>query len=75
MNNLIIEKVKEKLNGELQEKDILYFRSVLRTRYSNSILLLHECSENIRSLEKEHYKLVDKIAIDRCKIKNNNIYS
>jgi hypothetical protein len=69
MNNLVIEKVKEKLTTNLQEKDILHFKGMLRTRYTNSILLLHECSETIRRLEKEHYATVDKIAIDKQKLK------
>jgi GTP cyclohydrolase II len=65
MHNLVIEKVKEKLNGEVQKKDIEHFKGILRNRYIESIILLHECSDNIRKLEKEHYNLVDKIAIDK----------
>jgi len=68
MHNLVIEKVTEKLTTDVLEKDIEHFKGILRTRYSESILLLHECSDNIRSLEKEHYKLVDKIAIDKQKL-------
>ena len=67
MHNLVIEKVKEKLSGDVLEKDIEHFKGILRTRYSESILLLHECSDSIRKLEKEHYKLVDKIAINKIK--------
>jgi len=69
IHNLVIEKVKEKLNEELQEKDVLHFKSVLKTRYYDSILLLHKCSDNIKKLDKEHYETVDKIAIDQQKIK------
>jgi hypothetical protein len=68
-HNLVIEKVKEKLNEELKEKDVLHFKGILRTRYSDSIRLLHECSDNIKKLEIEHYKTVDKIAIDKQKLK------
>jgi hypothetical protein len=52
MHNLVIEKVTEKLTTDVLEKDIEHFKGILRTRYSESILLLHECSDNIRSLEK-----------------------
>ena len=71
IHNLVIEKVNEKLETDVLEKDIEHFKGILRNRYSESIILLHECSDNIRKLEKEHFELVDKIAIDKQKLKNN----
>lgn len=69
IHNLVIEKSKEKLNEDLQEKNIIYFKNLIRTRYSDSIRLLHECSDNIKKLDKEHYETVDKIANDKQKLK------
>jgi hypothetical protein len=69
IHNLVIEKVKEKLCTDVLEKDIEHFKGILRNRYSESIILLHECSDNIRKLEKEHFSLVDKIALDKQKLK------
>jgi cobalt-zinc-cadmium resistance protein CzcA len=59
------------VGGDVLEKDIEHFKGILRTRYIESIILLHECSDNIKKLEKEHYELVDKIEIDKKKLKNN----
>jgi hypothetical protein len=69
MHNLVIEKVKEKLETDVLEKDIGHFNGILRNRYSESMILLHECSDSIKKLDKEHYELVDKIAIDKKKLK------
>lgn len=69
IHNLVIEKVKEKLCTDVLEKDIEHFKGILRDRYSESIILLHECSDNIKKLDKEHYNLVDKIALDKKKLK------
>jgi hypothetical protein len=69
MHNLVIEKVKEKLETDVLEKDIEHFKGILRNRYSESIVLLHKCSDDIKKLEKEHYELIDKIAIATKKLK------
>ena len=59
MHNLVIEKVKEKLSTDVLPSDINHFNCILRQRYSQSILLLHETSNKIKELEKEHYEILD----------------
>ena len=59
MHNLVIEKVKEKLTTDVLPTDVNHFNSILRQRYSQSILLLHDASNKIKELEKEHYKILE----------------
>jgi len=59
MHNLVIEKVKEKLSTNVLPSDVNHFNNILRQRYSQSILLLHETSNKIRELEKKHYKILE----------------
>lgn len=63
MHNLVIEKVKEKLSpvscNNVLPSDVNHFNGILRQRYSQSISLLHEASDKIKELEKEHFKILD----------------
>jgi len=60
-HNLVIEKVSEKLDLEsniMKPDDIIHFKCILRQRYDKCFNLLHECSDKIKELDKEHYNLV-----------------
>jgi hypothetical protein len=59
-HNLVIRKVEEKLRDDVLPEDINHFKDILRNRYNISFLLLHECSDKIRKLEKKHYDLLNK---------------
>jgi len=58
INNLIIEKVKEKLKDDknILPHDVAHFNKVLLQRYRTSIILLHETSENICKVWKKTEK-------------------
>ena len=62
MHNLVIEKVKEKLNTNLSYEDELHFRGILRKRYNESFELLIESSDKIKELRKKHYDLLEENA-------------
>ena len=68
ISNLIIDSIKEKLSTDVQEQDIDHFKNLLKYNYSVSIALLHECSDNLRKLKKEHYELLDKISLEENKL-------
>ena len=69
IHNLVIKKVTEKLNTDVLPNDINHFQGILRNRYFESYNLLHECSDKIKNLQKEHYKLLDKISRTNAIIK------
>jgi hypothetical protein len=69
MHNLVIKKVTEKLNTDVLPNDINHFQGILRSRYLESYNLLHDCSDKIKNLQKEHYKFLDKISIANSNIK------
>ena len=61
-HNLVIEKVSEKLDLELntmKPNDVIHFKSILRQRLDKCFDLLHKCSDKIKELDKEHYNLVN----------------
>jgi hypothetical protein len=61
-HNLVIEKVSDKLNLEsntMKPDDVIHFKSMLRQRHDKCFNLLHECSDKIKVLDKEHYNLVN----------------
>jgi hypothetical protein len=61
-HNLVIEKVSEKLDLELnimKPDDVIHFKSMLRQRHDKCYDLIHECSAKIKELDKEHYNLVN----------------
>jgi hypothetical protein len=61
-HNLVIEKVSEKLDLEsntMKPDDVIHFKSMLRQRHDKCFNLLHECSDKIKELDKEHYNLVN----------------
>jgi hypothetical protein len=61
-HNLVIEKVNERfITNTILPQDINHFKEILRNRYHDSISLLHDCSDNIRKLQKEHVQLIDDI--------------
>ena len=61
-HNLVIEKVNEKFTtNTILPQDVNHFKGILRDRYHESISLLHDCSDNIRKLQKEHVQLIDDI--------------
>ena len=69
VHNLVIKKVTEKLNTDVLPNDINHFQGILRTRYHQSYDLLHECSDKIKNLQKEQFKLVDNISKTNAIIK------
>ena len=56
INNLVIEKVKEKLLSDILPEDVDHFNKVLMHRYRTSIILLHETSEKISKVWKKTEK-------------------
>lgn len=55
---LVIEKVKEKLITDVRPEDVNHFKNILRIHYGECFSSLHECSDTISKLDKEHYRLV-----------------
>jgi hypothetical protein len=68
MHNLVIEKVNEKLATDVLPNDVNHFTNILRNRYDECYKLLHESSDKIKELTKNHYDLLEKNA----KIRENN---
>jgi hypothetical protein len=64
IHNLVIEKVKEKLNTDkdLKEDDVNHFKGVLRKRYDECFKLLHESSDKVKELTKKHFDLLEENA-------------
>jgi len=61
-HNLVIEKVSEKLDLELnilKPETLIHFKTILRQRHDKCFDLIHECSDKIKELDKEHYNLVN----------------
>jgi galactokinase/mevalonate kinase-like predicted kinase len=75
-HNLVIEKVTEKLSTDVLHNDINHFQGILRNRYYSCFDLLNSYSDKIKNLQKEHYILLDNIAVTNDNIKKLNfIYS
>ena len=61
-HNLVIEKVNEKFTtNNVLPQDVNHFKSILRNRYHDSISLLLDCSDKIKTLRQDHVKLLDDI--------------
>ena len=61
LHNLVIIKVNEKLATDVLANDVLHFKDILRDRYYRAINLLHECSDKIKELDKQHYDELEKL--------------